>query len=148
MNEYRHGAHTVFAIHVHVVWITKYRKPVLKEGIALRVREMIRQMCQKERVEIIKGYVSKDHIHLLLSIPPQVTISRLVQRLKGKTSFVLMRENPPLKKQYWGQHMWARGYFCCSSGNITDEMIKQYIEQQQHDEDLDFKIEGESPSMT
>ena len=147
MNEYRHGAHTVFAIHLHVVWITKYRKPVLQGELAYRVREMIRQICQNERVEIIKGHVSKDHIHLFLSIPLQVTISRLVQRLKGKTSYKLMREYPQLRKQYWGQHMWARGYFCCSSGNITDEMIKQYIEQQ-HEDDHDFKIEGESPTKT
>ncbi len=148
MGEYRHGAHTVFAIHLHVVWITKYRKPVLEGEKAYRVRELIRQICQGEGVEIISGYVSKDHVHLFLSIPPQVTISRLVQRLKGTTSYKLLREYAQLRKQYWGQRMWARGYFCCSSGNVTDEVIKQYIEHQHHEEDRNFKIEGEPPSRT
>lgn len=84
MSEHRHGTHTVFAIHLHVVWITKYRKPVLQREVAYRVRELIRQICQSERVEIIKGHMSKDYIHRFLSILPQVTNSRLVQRLKGR----------------------------------------------------------------
>jgi putative transposase len=82
--DYRHGAHSVFEIHLHFVWVTKYRKPVLTGEVSLRVRELIRQSCREEEVEILKGHVAKDHVHLFVSIPPQVTISRLVQRLKGK----------------------------------------------------------------
>jgi putative transposase len=125
--EYRHGSHTVFTIHVHLVWITKYRKRVLAGEVGTRVREVIRQICREEDVEILKGHVSKDHVHLLLSIPPQVTISRLVQKLKGRTSGKLMSEFLHLKKAFWGRHIWARGYFCCSSGNITDEVIAAYM---------------------
>ncbi|BDD85841.1 IS200/IS605 family transposase [Desulfofustis limnaeus] len=143
MTTYRHGSHTVFSIHLHVVWITKYRKKVLTESVALRVRDMIRETCQREGVDIIKGHVSKDHIHLFLSIPPQVTISRLVQKLKGKTSFKLMNEFPHLRKTFWGRHFWARGYFCCSSGNVTDEMIIEYIETQDASSDDNFKVEGD-----
>jgi putative transposase len=143
MGEYRHGAHTVFSIHLHVVWITKYRKPVLVKEAGYRLRELVRQICQREKVEIIRGYVSRDHVHLFISIPPQVTISRLMQKLKGSTSYKLLREYPHLRKQYWGQRMWARGYFCCSSGNVTDEVIKKYIEEQKHDDDLDFRVEDE-----
>jgi len=80
--EYRHGARTVFTIHLHIVWITKYRKRVLAGEVGTRVRELIRQICREEDVEILKGHVSKDHVHLLVSIPPQVTISRMVQKLK------------------------------------------------------------------
>jgi len=146
MGGYRHGSHTVFSIHLHLVWITKYRKKVLEGGVAFQVRDMIREICRKENVDIMKGHVSKDHIHLFVSIPPQLTISRLVQRLKGKTSFKLLNGFPHLRKAYWGRHFWARGYFCCSSGNVTDEVIKQYIESQEHDSDDNFGIDGEARS--
>ena len=130
-------------IHLHLVWITKYRKPVLRQDVAHRVRDLIREVCRKEQVEIIKGHISKDHVHMFVSLPPQVTVSRLVQRLKGKTSHRLLCEFAHLRKQYWDRHLWARGYFCCSSGNVTDDVIMQYIESEHHDTDKDFKIEGE-----
>jgi putative transposase len=143
MKAYRHGPHTVFEIHLHIVWTTKYRRPVLTGEVGLRVRELIRQICGAHEVTIIKGHISRDHIHLFVSIPPQVTISRLVQWLKGKTAFKLLAEFPHLREKFWGRHIWARGYFCCSSGNVTDEVIKQYIEQQSQDEDTEFRVEGE-----
>jgi putative transposase len=104
---------------------------------------VIRQVCRAEEVDILKGHVSKDHVHLFVSIPPQVTISRLVQRVKGKSSHALLTEFSHLRKAFWGRHLWARGYFCCSSGNVTDEVIKQYIENQQEEEDAEFRVEGE-----
>jgi putative transposase len=140
---YRHGAHSVFEIHLHLVWTTKYRKPVMGGEVGLRVREVIRQVCRAEEVDILKGHVSKDHVHLFVSIPPQVTISRLVQRVKGKSSHTLLNEYSHLRKAFWGRHLWARGYFCCSSGNVTDEVIAQYIENQQEEEDAEFRVEGE-----
>lgn len=141
--EYRHGAHTVFTIHLHIVWTTKYRKRVLGGEVGARVREVIRQICREEEAEILKGHISKDHVHLLVSIPPQVTVSRLVQRMKGKTSQKLMSEFAHMKKAFWGRHVWARGYFCCSSGNVTDEVIAAYIENQCDEDDKDFRVEGE-----
>lgn len=115
----------------------------MRGDVALRVRELIRQVCRAEEVDILKGHVSKDHVHLFVSIPPQVTISRLVQRLKGKSSHRLLAEFAHLRKAFWGRHLWARGYFCCSSGNVTDEVIKTYIENQAHETDGDFRVEGE-----
>ncbi len=143
MSAYRHGSHTVFSIHLHLVWITKYRKKVMVGPVSYRVRDIVREICLQDQVDIIKGHVSTDHIHLFVSIPPQVTISRLVQRLKGKTSFKLLNEFPHLRKTYWGRHFWARGYFCCSSGNVTDDIIKQYIESQDVSSDDNFKVEGD-----
>ena len=95
MDEYRHGAHSVFEIHLHLVWVTKYRKPVLVgvRVIGHRVRDLIHEICGGLDVLILKGHVSKDHVHLLVSIPPQVTISRLVQRLKGKTAYKMLQES-------------------------------------------------------
>ena len=90
-----------------MVWTTKYRKGILRGEVGVRVRELIRQMCREADVEIMKGHVSKDHVHLLVSIPPQLTISRLVQKLKGKTSYKLLSEFPHLRKVFWGRHLWA-----------------------------------------
>ena len=146
MTDYRHGAHTVFRIHLHIVWVTKYRKPAMTGEVGLRVRELIREICGHHEVTIIKGHISKDHVHLFVSVPPRVTISRLVQALKGKSSFKLMQEFPHLQKKFWGRHIWARGYFCVSSGNVTDEIIKEYIENQGHDQHSDFRVEGEDAS--
>ena len=142
MKEYRHGAHTVFEIHLHVVWTTKYRRPALTGEVATRVRDLIREICGQHEVTIMKGHVAKDHVHLFVSIPPQVTISRMIQWLKGKSSYKILGEFPHLQKQFWGRHMWARGYFCCSSGNVTDEVIAEYIANQSHDRDDDFKVDG------
>ena len=142
MKDYRRGAHTVFEIHLHVVWTTKYRRPALTGEVALRVRDLIREICGQHEVTIMKGHVAKDHLHLFVSIPPQVTISRLIQWLKGKTAYKLLGEFPHLQKQFWGRHLWARGYFCCSSGNVTDAVIAEYIANQNHDGDDEFKVEG------
>jgi putative transposase len=141
MKEYRRGAHTVFEIHLHLVWTTKYRRGALTGEVATRVRDLIREICGQHEVTILKGHVAKDHLHLFVSIPPQVTISRLIQWLKGKT-YKLMGEFPHLHRQFWGRHLWARGYFCCSSGNVTDEVIAEYIANQSHDRDDDFKVDG------
>ena len=100
---YRHGSHTVFEIHLHIVWVTKYRKPILKGEVGVRTRELIRQVCRDEEVEILKGHVSSDHVHLFVSIPPQLTISRFVQRVKGKSSYKLLQEFNHLERVYWGR---------------------------------------------
>lgn len=105
----------------------------------------MREECQKAQVDILKGHVAADHVHVLVSIPPQVTISRLIQRMKGKSSYRLLAEFPQLRKRFWGRHVWARGYFCRSSGNVTDEVIKAYIEEQSQAGDEVFRIDGEPP---
>jgi putative transposase len=142
MKDYRHGAHTVYEIHLHLVWVTKYRRPALVGEIGLRVRELIREICGQHEVVSMKGHVGKDHVHLLVSLPPQVTISRLLQWLKGKTAYKLLAEFPHLRKTFWGRHIWARGYFCCSTGNVTDEAVAEYIANQSRDQDEDFKVDG------
>ena len=143
--EYSKGAHTVYVLQYHIVWITKYRYQVLQKEVAYRARELIRQTCLAYDVKIISGHVSKDHVHLFVSAPPTMSISKLVQALKGRSSRRLQMEFPQLGKRYWGKHMWGRGYFCASVGNVTEDIIKAYIEGQElHHQDQDFKIEGES----
>ena len=130
MTEYRKGSHTVYDLKYHVVWITKYRKAVLRGEIGLRLRELIRQTCEAQEVYIVKGHVAVDHVHLLLSVPPNIAVSDMVQRLKGRSSRKMLEEFGELGRQFLGQHLWARGYFVASSGNVTDEIIAQYIEMQ------------------
>ena len=130
MQNYRKTSHSIFDIKYHIAWITKYRYPVLKNQVAMRTRELIREIAKTQEVEILAGHVGADHIHLLVSAPPQLSVSRLVQHLKGKSSHKLLQEFSELRKRYWGQHLWARGFFCVSSGNVTDEMWKEYIENQ------------------
>ena len=101
-NEYRKSSHLIFSLQVHISWITKYRYKVLKKGIGYRTKELIRRICNEERVEIISGSVASDHVHILVSIDPSTSISTLVKYLKDKTSRKLQMEFPELKKQYWG----------------------------------------------
>ena len=142
---YRKTAHSVYDLKYPIVWITKYRKPILRGEIGKRVRERIRQTCASLEVYIVKGHVSKDHVHLLVSVPPNLAVSELVKRLKGRSSRLMLEEFGELRKVYWGRHLWARGYFVASSGNVTDEIIAEYIEKQAQlapqDGDQDFSVE-------
>lgn len=130
MPDYRTGAHTVYDLKYHFVWVTKYRRAVLRGEIAVRARDLIRQICMAREITIVRGHVAKDHVHLYLSAPPKMSVSQMAQYIKGKSSRRLQEEYSSLRKQYWGQHLWARGYFCASAGAVTDEMIKAYIEHQ------------------
>jgi putative transposase len=111
MAEYRHSGHAVFDLKYHVVWCTKYRYKIVRGRIAERARDLIRQICEARDVVIVRGAVSPDHIHLLLSAPPILSPSKMVQYIKGRSSRHLQAEFPEARKRYWGQHMWARGYF-------------------------------------
>jgi putative transposase len=115
---------------------------VLTGEVAERVRELVRETCEAFEIRIVKGVVSKDHVHILASCPPVMAPSEIMRRIKGRTASKLFEEFPHLKKKYWGRHFWARGYFCATVGQMTEEMIKQYLEH--HFEPRpndDFKME-------
>ena len=126
--KYRYGSHTVYKIQYHFVFVTKYRYKVLKGDVGYKVRELIRQTCEAFEIEIIKGVVSGEHVHIFVSAPPNMAPSEIMRRIKGRSTRKLFEIYPELRKRYWGGHFWARGYFCVTSGEITDEMIKEYIE--------------------
>ena len=126
--KYRYGSHTVYKIQYHFVFVTKYRYKVLKGDVGYKVRELIRQTCEAFEIEIIKGVVSGEHVHIFVSAPPNMAPSEIMRRIKGRSTRKLFETYPELRKRYWGGHFWARGYFCVTSGEITDEMIKEYIE--------------------
>ena len=144
MAENRRGSHTVYNIQYHYVWVTKYRHKVLRGEVAERARELIRQSCMSRDIKILKGHVSKDHVHLLLSSPPKLSPSNIAQYLKGRSSHLLQQEFSHLKKRYWGQHLWARGYFCSTAGDLTSEQIERYIDRHtDEDPGEQFTIEAE-----
>ena len=120
-----------------MIWIPKYRKSVLRGAVALRVRDLIRQIAAQHELEIISGKVARDHVHVFLSYRPTQNVSQLMQWLKGTSSRVLLQEFPHLRKEFWGRHLWARGYLAVSSGNITDEMIQEYIAEQEGEQIVD-----------
>ncbi len=131
MQNYRTTSHSKYDIKVHLVWIPKYRRKVLYGEIAIRIRDLIREICFTNDIQIIEGKVASDHVHIFISYPPHLSISKIVQLLKGKTSYKMLSENKVLMQKFWGNHLWARGYFAVSSGNITDEMIMEYIKEQE-----------------
>ncbi len=130
MAEYRRSAHAVFDIQYHVVGITKYRYKVLKGRVAERTRDLIRQICEARDVTIVRGAFSPDHVHMLLSVPPDLSPSKLVQYVKGRSSRRIQDEFPERRKRYWGQHLWARGSLCATVGAVDEKTIQEYIENQ------------------
>jgi putative transposase len=141
MTTYRKASHAVYMLQYHFVFVTKYRKPVLKGDVAAKLRELIREICRTNDIEILKGHIRPTHVHVMLSVPPHLAPSRVMQAIKGKTSHHLLQDSRWLRKEFWGRHLWARGYFAASTGNVTDEVIAKYIELQdvepQNDE---FKV--------
>ena len=124
----RRSSHTITRLTVHIVWVTKYRYHVLKGEVQKRCRDVLVQVCDSDDIKILKGVVSKDHVHMHIEYPPKLSISEIVKRLKGHTSRKLQMEYPWLEKRYWGRHFWATGYGAWSTGNITDEMVQNYLE--------------------
>ncbi len=139
MKDYKAGTHTIWDCKYHIVWVTKYRYAVLGGDVGLRCRELLREIARSQ--EIYAGSVNRHHVHMLTGIPPQLSVSKAAQYLKGRSSHKRLSEFDSLRKRYWGQHLWARGYWVASSGNVTDEVWKKYIEDQQPKEpDDDFRV--------
>ena len=112
MQIYRTTSHTKYDLKYHLVWITKYRRAVLGGAVGTRVRELVREICRANDIEIVKGHVGKDHVHLFVSVPPYLSVSKVMQYLKGKTSHKLLMEFTHLRRQFWGRHLWARRVLC------------------------------------
>ena len=130
----RRGSHSVYALQVHLVFITKYRRKVLRGEIQERCRDLIRQSCDALDVRILKGVVSSDHVHLHLSYPAKLSVSDLMRRIKGRSARKLLQEYPTLRRRYVGGHFWGIGYGAWSTGAITDEVVNEYLEHHRHSE--------------
>jgi putative transposase len=131
MQHYRTTSHSKYDLKVHLVFIPKYRKKILTGQIGTKLRDLIRQICTENDIEIVSGKIAPDHVHMFVSYPPHLSVSEMMQKIKGKSSYKILASFPDLKKTFWGRHFWSRGYLAVSSGNITDEMIQQYIDSQE-----------------
>lgn len=119
MGYIHYGSQAVYDIQYHIVWTTKYRYKILQRKMAVRLRDLIRQVCEARHIQIVRGSIGKEHVHLLVSCPPNLAPSKLLQYLKGRSSKMLQEEFKELRQRYWGQHLWAPGYFCRTMAGMT-----------------------------
>ena len=129
MSDFKKIAHAVWECKYHVVWCPKYRFRILKGEVANSARDIIRQLCEWKKIEILEGSVQYDHIHLVLSFPPKYSISEVVGFVKGKSAIKMFDTYLKLKNRYWGRHFWAKGY-CVSTVGLDEEQIRQYVRWQ------------------
>ena len=127
MTDYNKSSHTIFYHRFHIVWITKYRYRVLQGAMRIRIREIIAQAAEELGIKIINGVLSADHVHIMAEIPPHISVSQFVKAAKGRSSRKIQQEFPEIRKTYWGCHFWGRGFFSSTSGNVTDDVINNYI---------------------
>lgn len=129
MSDFQKLAHALWQCKYHVVWCPKYRFQILEGKIGQGVEEQLRQLCEWKKVEWVEGNVQKDHLHLVLAIPPKYSVSEVVGFLKGKSAVKMFDLVPQLRKRYWGRHFWARGY-CVSTVGLNEEQIRKYVRWQ------------------
>lgn len=130
-NEIRHGRHCVFKMHVHLVFVAKYRRKVFDGDAIDRMRRMFVKVCEDMEASLVEMDGEENHVHLLVEYPPKLAVSVLVNSLKGVSSRLLRKDRPDLKKRYWENVLWSPSYFASSCGGAPIGIIKQYIEQQQ-----------------
>ena len=134
MSKYKKLSHVIYKCDYHIVWVPKYRYRILSGVIKELIETDIRKLCEWKRCEIKEMNVQIDHVHLVASIPPKVSVSEFMGIMKGKLAIKLFKSYPELKKRpYWGNHFWARGYFVNTVG-LDEEMIRKYVKYQEEEE--------------
>lgn len=127
----RHGRHCVFLMHVHLVFVTKYRRDVFTQEILDDLRGIFANVCRDFESELVEFDGEDDHVHLLVNYPPKVSVSSLVNSLKGVSSrMIRQKQYPSIRKKLWGGALWSPSYFAGSCGGAPIEIVRQYIEQQ------------------
>ena len=136
MSKYKKLSHVIYKCDYHIVWVPKYRFRILTGEVKSIVEEDIRMLCEWKNCEIQELSVQIDHIHMIISVPPKVSVSSLMGTLKGKLAIKLFKSYPKMKQNpYWGNHFWARGYFVSTVG-IDEDVIKRYVQHQEKEEKL------------
>lgn len=134
-------------IQYHYVWKTKYSYKILSGDIALRLRELLKEISSLKGIIIEKGNIRADHVHVLVRAPSHLSPAKIIQYLKGRSAHTMLKEFSELRRRYWGSHLWAKGYFCSTVGAVTEETIKKYIEDQK-EEDTVFKVWDEKTDLS
>lgn len=131
MSNYKKQSHVVWKCDYHIVWTPKYRFRVLTGEVKTLIEQDIRMLCEWKSCEIVELNVQLDHIHVVVSIPPKISVSVLMGTLKGKLAIKIFKSYPKLKqKPYWGNHFWSRGYFVNTIG-LNEELIRRYVQFQE-----------------
>jgi putative transposase len=137
VSQYKKLSHVVYHHSFHIVWTPKYRFRVLDGPVKDCLEHDIRLLCEWKHVEVMELNILKDHIHMVVSIPPKISVSELMGILKGKTAIRIFKSYPALKKKpYWGNHFWSRGY-CSSTIGLNEEMVLKYVKYQEEEEKRD-----------
>ena len=137
MAKWKKLSHVVYQCSYHIVWCPKYRFRIMKGQVGKYLEQRIESLCEWKQVEILELNVMEDHIHMVVTIPPKISISVLMGILKGKTAISLFKSYPALKKKpYWGNHFWSRGY-CVSTVGLDEEKIRRYVKYQEENERLE-----------
>lgn len=132
--QFKKLAHSLYECKYHIVFCPKYRYKILQQEVARYLKEQIYRLCsQKDGVEVLEVNIQEDHIHLVVSLPPKYAVSEFVGFLKGKLALRTFDQFPQLRKRYWGQHLWSRGY-CVSTIGLDEERIRKYVKWQQKKE--------------
>ena len=131
MARYWTGAHTKHRLQVHLVWIPKYRKRVLRGKVAIRLKRLLYEACKVNRWWIGELSIPEDHVHVMIQVKPSDSIASVVQVLKGGTSRIIRKEFPELEEFLWGESFWADGYFAESVVTVDEEVVRKYIRSQQ-----------------
>ena len=130
-------SHTRYNCTYHIVFIPKYRRKVMYGEVRVEMAEILKKLCEMEGIKLIKGAVCKDHVHMYVSIPPKFSVSKVMSKLKGKSALMIFDRHPNYRDKY-GRHFWACGYYAETVGNVNEEVIKKYIEEQEESD----RVEG------
>ena len=133
MDKYRKSTHSTYQCKYHFVWVPKYRFKILTGEVKDELQTILGQICENMDIIILQGKIQSDHVHLYISVPPMYSPSEVMKKLKGKSAERLWKRFPELRRKYWGQHVWARGYFV-TTGGVDDEVIRKYIAEQEDEE--------------
>jgi putative transposase len=128
--EIRHGRHCVFQLHVHLVFVTKYRRRIFNGDAIERLRAIFTKVCAAFEAQLVGMDGEDNHVHLLVNYPPKHSVSSLVNSLKGVSSRLLRQARPDLAQRYWKGVLWSPSYFAASCGGAPIAILKTYIEQQ------------------
>ena len=130
MARYARGSHTKHRLQYHLVWIPKYRRRVIQGKIAIRLKRLMYEACKMNGWWISEMSIQTDHVHIVVELPPQISVAEVVRIFKGGTSRVLRKEFPEMEEFLWGESFWADGYFAETVGKVDEEVVKRYIRQQ------------------
>lgn len=129
MSDFKRLAHAIWQCKYHIVWCPKYRFQILPGKVGESAREIIWQLCDWKKIEVIEGNIQVDHVHIILSIPPKYSVAEVLGFIKGKSAVKIFDRHLELKKRYWGRHFWAKGY-CVSTVGLDEEKIRKYVKWQ------------------